>query len=121
MAGRKTFEYRVKIRDFQIGDILVLQECILPNTYTGEEAYFQVSYLLDGGSFGVPHEHCIMSIVPARWAAMSLRKAAQNLCEMCLVEYPKPTDYSPFWEHAGRTCQAYEVYNMLPYIQAILK
>ena len=43
--GSKTFELRKNDRDFKIGDVLSLQECI-DNAYTGRKFITTISYVL---------------------------------------------------------------------------
>lgn len=45
-SGRKTFEVRFNDRDYQVDDVLHLQEWV-DGKYTGREMPVQVSYLLD--------------------------------------------------------------------------
>lgn len=67
-SGAKPFEYRLNDRDYHVGDCLVLQE-YEPTTaaYTKECHSVRVTYVLPGGTFGVPEGYCIMGIEP--WVA----------------------------------------------------
>lgn len=59
----KIFEYRWNDRNFQVGDLLRLNEYDpVAIMYTGRVAIVKVLYILYGGKFGVPDEYCIMSI-----------------------------------------------------------
>jgi len=61
--SHKTFEARENDRDFKIGDTLILREWDNENkVYTGRSLARTVTYILQGGSFGVQPGHCIMSI-----------------------------------------------------------
>ncbi len=63
--GKKPFEYRFHDRDYAVGDCLVLQEYNPEyDSVTGEATAVRVTYLLEGGKFGVPKSHCIMGIEP---------------------------------------------------------
>jgi hypothetical protein len=64
-VGRKTFEYRLNDRDFQVGDCLVLQE-YNPETdsLTRECLSVRVVYIAAGGQFGIPPKYCVMSVEP---------------------------------------------------------
>ncbi len=59
--GNKTFEVRLNDRNFRQGDTLVLQEwnglC-----YTGRIVTASVTYLLEGGQFGIEEDYCVMAI-----------------------------------------------------------
>lgn len=64
-AGRKAFEYRFHDRNYQLGDLLVLQEYNPElDSLSGEATIVRVVYLLAGGQFGVPEKYCVMSIEP---------------------------------------------------------
>ena len=61
--GHKTFEIRKNDRDFTVGDILILKEWnIYTKSYTGRSLARNVTYLFNGGSFGVEEGFVVMSI-----------------------------------------------------------
>ena len=45
--GIKPFEVRLNDRNYQVGDILHLQEFVPPDTYTGRKLDREVTYVLD--------------------------------------------------------------------------
>ena len=49
--GKKTFEVRLNDRNYQVSDILHLQEFVPPETYTGKEIRADVVYMLDDPMF----------------------------------------------------------------------
>ena len=58
----KYWEYRKNDRNFQKGDTLWEREYNpLDNSFTGREIYEEVTWILEGGSFGVPEGFVIMS------------------------------------------------------------
>lgn len=59
--GDKSFELRVNDRNFQNGDILLLQEWNEDTGFTGNEITVVVTYLLEGGIFGLEEGYVIMS------------------------------------------------------------
>lgn len=61
-TGIKTFELRINDRNFQIGDILKLQEWN-PKTklYTNNFIFVEITYMLEG-VFNLPKDIVIMSI-----------------------------------------------------------
>ena len=61
--GHKTFEVRKADRQFAKGDTLILKEWN-PKTeqYTGREMARGVSYVLEGGQFGVEKGFVVMAI-----------------------------------------------------------
>lgn len=62
--GEKTFEVRKNDRDFQVNDILVLQEYDpMTKKYTGVELTFRVGYILYG--MGVEGGYCVMALANA--------------------------------------------------------
>lgn len=76
--GLKLFELRKNDRDFQIGDLLILEEWQPPKYfsemggdgpgqqtqgfYTGRRATFSVKYIFQGGKWGLDHAYVIMAI-----------------------------------------------------------
>lgn len=70
MAGKKRFELRKNDRNFQVGDILCLQECIKDKEgnvrYTGKEGLFRISYIFRGGKYGLKEGYAILSIIPLK-------------------------------------------------------
>jgi ASC-1-like (ASCH) protein len=61
--GRKTFEVRKNDRNFHKGDILILKEWDNEKQeYTGREMARNVTYILEGGSFGLKKGFVIMAI-----------------------------------------------------------
>lgn len=62
-SGQKKFEVRKYDRNFNVGDILELQEWS-PETrqYTGNFTRVQVVYFLTGGQFGIETGYCVMGI-----------------------------------------------------------
>jgi hypothetical protein len=64
-VGIKTFEFRKNDRNFQPGDVLLLQEYEPEReTYTGRELTLLTPYVLSGPDFGVPDGYCVLSVVP---------------------------------------------------------
>lgn len=62
-TGQKTFEVRKNDRDFQIGDLLILNE-IDGSTMepTGRTVFRKIDYILHGGQFGIQEGYCVMSL-----------------------------------------------------------
>ncbi len=60
---RKTFEVRKNDRDFKVGDFLIL-EVWNPKTeeYNGKFVTYFVTYILQGGQFGIEEGYVCMSI-----------------------------------------------------------
>lgn len=90
-SGRKSFEYRLNDRDYQVGDVLVLQEYNPEyDSLSGRVHEVRVTYLLPGGKFGVPEKYCVMGIEPRmgqprcehpdehRWSLY-----AKEWCQLC--------------------------------------
>lgn len=60
--GLKTFELRQNDRNFQIGDMLYLQETV-NGVYTGRELpQKEVVYILEGGKYGLQEGYVIMQL-----------------------------------------------------------
>ena len=61
-AGIKTFELRVNDRNFQVGDMVTLQE-VFGGIATGRALPpKEIKYILLGGQFGLPETHCILQL-----------------------------------------------------------
>jgi hypothetical protein len=59
----KKFEVRLNDRDFKVGDTLILKEWDpIAKAYTGEELVRRVTFILEGGQFGVEEGYVVMSI-----------------------------------------------------------
>ena len=61
--GHKTFEIRKNDRDFKKGDTLILKEWDnLRETFTGRKLARTVTYVFEGGSFGLKKGFVVMAI-----------------------------------------------------------
>ena len=60
VSGKKTFEVRFNDRDYQVDDILLLQEWV-DGQYTGRSLEVKVTYLLDNPNY-CKEGYVIMSI-----------------------------------------------------------
>lgn len=59
----KNFEIRKNDRDYQAGDKLRLREYNQDtNTYTGRELRVDVSYVFNGGKYGVEEGYCVLGL-----------------------------------------------------------
>lgn len=66
-AGRKPFEYRAFDRDFRVGDTLALEKYDPHSkTYCGVCIDREVTYVLPGGTFGVPDGYCVLGLKEIR-------------------------------------------------------
>lgn len=62
LSGEKTFEVRLKDRDYRVGDLLALNEYDGAN-YTGRCCLVKIDYILDNGDYCLEN-YVIMSIKP---------------------------------------------------------
>ena len=62
-GGQKTCEVRKNDRRYHVGDVLILSEWD-PETekYSGRQLEVEVTYIVKGGSFGLPPDLCVLSI-----------------------------------------------------------
>lgn len=61
--GMKTFEIRFNDRLYSVGDYLVLEEWSPTlGDYTGRVEVRYVSYITEGGMWGLPDSLCVMSL-----------------------------------------------------------
>lgn len=62
-SGNKSFEVRPNDRKYQVGDTLNLREYVPEKqSYTGISKTVIVTYILNGGQFGIENNYVIMSI-----------------------------------------------------------
>lgn len=65
-AGRKTAEYRLDDRDYQVGDCLLIREwCPSARDYTHRELTREITHVLDAG-FGMPAGYAMLSLADPR-------------------------------------------------------
>lgn len=63
ISGKKPFEVRYNDRNFQVGDTLSLLEWSPEfEDYTGKQCDFEVTYILEGGAFGIEEGYVVMAI-----------------------------------------------------------
>lgn len=60
-SGEKTFELRKNDREFNIGDSLILR-AFEEGEYTGDCMEVDVTYILNGGEYGLDKEYVILGI-----------------------------------------------------------
>lgn len=84
VAGLKPFEYRPFDRDFRVGDTLVLEKWD-PDTkvYRGASVDREVTYVLPGGTFGVPEGYCVLGLKEIRHPLERVSAEATPVCEEC--------------------------------------
>ena len=70
-SGEKTFEVRKNDRDFKVGDILLLREYCeggypeKTGCYSGRETKKIITYIMQGGQWGIPEGICIIGLQSA--------------------------------------------------------
>lgn len=63
LIGDKTFEIRKNDREFKKGDTLILKEWNnFDEIFTGRELIRTVTYVFEGGSFGLSKDFVVMAI-----------------------------------------------------------
>lgn len=61
--GNKRAEFRLDDRDYQVFDILIIQEWNPNNLrYTGRQVKRLISHKVAGGYFGIPKGYCMLSL-----------------------------------------------------------
>lgn len=76
-SGKKSFEIRVNDRDYQVGDMLILEE--YDNTdfttgYTGQVIIKSVTYvLMDCSQYGLKDGYCILGLAENNWIPADYR------------------------------------------------
>lgn len=59
--GNKTFELRKNDRPYNVGDTLILKE-FDGNNYTKRELTREITYILQGGNYGLDKDYCILGM-----------------------------------------------------------
>lgn len=59
--GNKTFELRKNDRPYNVGDTLILKE-FDGNGYTKRELTREITYILQGGNYGLDKDYCILGM-----------------------------------------------------------
>lgn len=63
VEGIKQFEVRKADRDFKVGETLLLQKFDpVTQKYSGQEIKMEITYILNGGSFGIEAGYVVMGI-----------------------------------------------------------
>jgi hypothetical protein len=57
-SGEKPFEVRKNDRDFQTGDLVYLEDFDGTN-FSGKKILGKITYILQGGQFGIERGHCV--------------------------------------------------------------
>ena len=60
--GQKRYEIRRNDRDFNFGELLELREWDPEDGYSGRYVLARITYLTEGGEWGLPDDLCVMSI-----------------------------------------------------------
>ena len=62
-CGEKTFEVRKNDRGFKVGDTVILKEYDYEvNVLTGKVERRKITYILDGGNFGIEEGYCVLGL-----------------------------------------------------------
>lgn len=83
----KTHEVRRSDRDYRVGDVLELCEFFPErDAYSGRRWWMEITYITQGGTFGLPPDLCVMSVkdaaeskVRAIWRATEPRLIAPDV------------------------------------------
>lgn len=62
--GDKLFELRCNDRDFEEGDIVVLNEVLSGEPTIRDPLTFDLTYILEGGLLGLDSDYCILQLQP---------------------------------------------------------
>ncbi len=61
VTGQKPFEVRKDDRDYQVGDLLFLEE-FDGKDYAGSTIVRKITYKLSGGQFGIKKGYCVLGL-----------------------------------------------------------
>lgn len=85
--GVKTHEWRRDDRDFRVGDVLVLKEYDnIREAFTGRETRVEVTWKTEGGTFGVPHGWCVLSVAKVVAEGKMSDRDFRRLAHAVLIE-----------------------------------
>ncbi|AGB11011.1 TPA: DUF3850 domain-containing protein [Vibrio parahaemolyticus] len=90
LAGRKTHEVRINDRNYQVGDVLHLQEIDENRQFTGQALNACVTHILKGGQYGLADDWCVLSLgsITATSAKLLIEFLRDRLEETCdCIEY----------------------------------
>ena len=78
----KTFELRKDDSDYQVGDVLVLQEWNAEKQeYTGCRVTREITYILrDAPEYGLQEGYCILAMQPVCWRQEQIYATADGEC-----------------------------------------
>ena len=97
LDGTKNFEVRHNDRGFKLGDYLLLREWV-ENEYTGRELIRCVTYVLQGGIFGVEAGYVVLALAVKQTNAMqrllSAPMDARGYLDLCTPTPPAPAPES---------------------------
>lgn len=86
--GKKKFEARVNDRDYRAGDELILQEYVQQTKrYTGRLFSVTVTYVLEGGQFGILPGYVIMGIELITGVELNMKEESINPFRNLLNEH----------------------------------
>lgn len=90
--GRKPFEVRQDDRDFVEGDLLLVREFVPERRrYTGRTQLRRITYVLPGGSFGLPAGLSVLGVLlPGEGAAGAIGPAEQQAVDDAIQRGPAP-------------------------------
>ena len=92
-SGRKCFEIRKDDRDFQVGDILVLNETKysgeemqegMPLMYTGRTLEVEISYKLPVGDYGLNFNWTVLSVVKIKSPESEVNKKLSSIHDLAI-------------------------------------
>lgn len=76
-TGRKPFDVRVNDRDYKVGDLILFQEYSPTlKTYSGRETLKEITYILNGGNWGIDDDCCVLG----------LTRTPQERCELVALD-----------------------------------
>ena len=83
-AGSKRFDFRKNDRPYKIGATLFQREWNPDTGYTGDVLYHEVTFLIEGGIFGIPEGYCIVSVSEPRIAKTTADKINAEIAHLTM-------------------------------------
>lgn len=75
LTGDKTFEVRINDRDYKVDDFVILNEWTNDEGYTGRKILKRISYILNGGQYGIGEIYCVFGL-----------KSVSISCKSCIYK-----------------------------------
>lgn len=104
LDGSKPYEIRRADRDYRVGDTLWLREwnpcddytgpndgvrkLIMPHGYSGREVRREITYITEGGEWGLPADLCVLGLSPDAALVAAARRGEEDTARLDAISVP---------------------------------